>query len=210
MAMKKYEKLKKRLPLYLSDDLPVAERRELEEALEKSPELKQELQDWAGIKAVYQDMIRETPAPAEELYGRILQNIRKKEAVKGPQAYKLWLQGLQDFFKWAFASPKLAWATASICLIISLVMVFRPAEQRYITLGEIHDKPNIVNLNIVFKEGVSEKEIRKLLLKTGTQIVDGPDANGLYVLSAKNEEPKENVLKELNKAWIVRFVALRE
>jgi hypothetical protein len=208
--MKKYEKLKKRLPLYLSDDLPVAERRELEEALEKFPELKQELQDWAGIKAVYQDMIRETPAPAEELYGRIVQNIRKKEAVKGPQAYKIWIQGLLDFFKWAFASPKLAWATASICLIISLVMVFRPAEQRYITLGEIHDKPNIVNLNIVFKEGVSEKEIRKLLLKTGTQIVDGPDANGLYVLSAKNEEPKENVLKELNKAWIVRFVALRE
>lgn len=210
MTKNKLEKLKGMLPIYLRGDLSASEKKELEEALQKYPELKQELAEFAGIQAAYQEITRETPAPAENLYGRILQNIRKKEAAKAPRPYQVWAQAVFDFLQWAFASPKLAWVTASVFLVISIGVIFKPVPLQIITLGEYNAETNIIKLNIVFKDGISEKEIRKLLLATGTQFVDGPDVNGLYVLAVQSVDQKEKVLAELNKAGIVRFVAFRE
>jgi hypothetical protein len=210
MIKNKLEKLKGMLPLYLRGDLLVSEKKELEEALIKYPELKQELREFAGIQTAYQEMTRETPAPAENLYGRILQNIRKQEK-KAPHAYERWGQAVLDFLQGAFASPKLAWATAAVFLMISVAVVLKPAPQGLIvTLGQFDPDPYIVKLNIVFKDGTSEKEIRKLLLATETQFVDGPDVNGLYILTIQSVDQKEKVLTELQKAGIVRFVAFRE
>jgi len=210
MIKNKLEKFKNMLPLYLRGELSASDQKELEEALIKYSELKQELREFAEIRAMYQETIREIPEPAENLYGRILQNIRKQEK-KAPHAYELWGQAVLDFLQGAFASPKLAWATAALFLVISVAVVLKPAPQGLIvTLGEYPPDPYIVKLNIVFKDGISEKEIRKLLLATGTQFVDGPDVNGLYVLTVQSVDQKEKVLVELTKAGIVRFVAFRE
>jgi hypothetical protein len=210
--MMKYKlvKLKKIAPLYLRGDLSDSEKKEFEEALIKHPELQQELREFAGIRAAYLELIRETATPPENLYGRILQNIHKNEAARARESGWMRVQAALDFIQGVFASPKLAWATAALFLVISVGVILKPAPVQIVTLGEIPPDPYQIKLNIVFKDGTSEKEIRKLLLRTGTQFVDGPDANGLYVLTVQNVEKKEQVLAELEKAGVVRFVAPRE
>ncbi|RPI74358.1 MAG: hypothetical protein EHM45_19200 [Desulfobacteraceae bacterium] len=210
MIKNKLEKFKSILPLYLRGDLSDPDRKELEEALIQYPELKKDLREFAEIRAAYQETIREMPEPAENLYGRIVQNIRKQEN-KAPRPYRIRVRSVLDFLQEAFASPKLAWTTAAVFLLISVAVVLKPApEGTIVTLGQFDPEPYKVKLNIVFKDGASEKEIRKLLIGTGTRFIDGPDENGLYVLTVQSVDQKEKALAELEKSGIVRFVDFRE
>lgn len=61
-------------------------------------------------------------------------------------------------------------------------------------------------INIVFVENATENNIRKVLLRTGVKIVDGPTPEGLYKVKPYNPQNLENVLKILKNSRIVRFV----
>jgi anti-sigma-K factor RskA len=211
MDQHKLEELKGTLPLYVRGDLAGQEKAELEEALTHFPELQQELQEVERIHQTYQELTQEIPAPNDCLYNEVLRNIRKEKAAQERTRTASWTETFFDSLRNSLASPGVAWAAACLFLVLGLGLFFRPTPAPVVvTLSAPSSNPSLVALNVVFKEGTSEKDMRSLLLATGTQIVDGPDVNGLYVVAIHRAEPKERVLAQLEKSPIVRFVAFRE
>ncbi len=203
----KPDELRELIPLYLNGRLSEHERQEFEDALKVYPELKHELMELSEIKDLYREMEREIPPVSENLYAKILSNIRPltdKEKVKERKGYT---EQLLESLKGLFSSPRLSWTVVAAQLVIILfLLTTMPEKDGFRTLtSQSTSQGELTRINVVFKEDAREKEIRGILNAFGATIVSGPSPEGLYTIEIK-EDKKEVVLERLRSSGIVKFV----
>jgi hypothetical protein len=197
------------IPVYLNGRLSEAETEAFEDALEKYPELKQELKEFSAIKQGYDTMEEKISVDSEALFSRIHHNIRSEEQKQRTPSLGIeeFLDRVRQILGNLFHSPRLSWSVAAVqfAAIIALVVLI-PKENIFktYTSTSVTGEPR-ARINVVFKEDAREAQIRGLLQETGTIIVDGPYASGLYVLEITNESDVEAVISKLIKSEIVRL-----
>lgn len=207
--------LRDMIPQYVNGHLEAEETRAFEKGLAEHPELAAELAEYEAIRDSYDDVEKEIPFPQQDLlFDRIMSTIEREEASARPPARAVtagFADKLADLFRSLFASPRLAWSVVAVqvVLLVTLLAV-QPDQSRYQTLTapgtSSSDQPV---LNVVFDEKASEKEIRALLLKTATTIIDGPSREGLYILATSRERSLEDIAEELAQSDLVIFVEQR-
>jgi len=205
------ENLKEMIPLYINGRLSESEKKDFEKAIRKYPELTRELMEFAEIKGGYNDLKREAPTSSNELYERILNNIRQNEKEVRLQVVKpVLLDKIWWMLKRAFSSPQLSWSVVAVqLLVIVSLLIFYPTDNGFRTLSENHIGEDSGMINVVFKEDAKEKDMRTLIQEVNGSIVGGPTPDGLYIIKIKNVNEIEIVLTNLKSSNIVRLAVKR-
>jgi hypothetical protein len=197
------------IPVYLNGRLSQADAEAFEDALERYPELKQELKEFSAIKQSYDTLEEKISVDSEALFSRIHHNIQSEKQKQRTPSLGIgeFLERVRQVVGNLFHSPGVSWSIAAVqfAAIIALV-VFIPKENIFktYTSTSVTGEPR-ARINVVFKEDALEAQIRGLLQETGTSIVDGPYASGLYVLEITNDGDLDAVISKLNESEIVRL-----
>jgi hypothetical protein len=186
--------LKALIPLYVKGLLNEAQRKEIEEAIDECPSLREEIESWHAVQCAYQSIETSLPQPSGNLYQKIAGRI------EGPRKPGL--------LNWLFGSPavSLALVTAQFLLILSLGFYIIQERHEYKTMSA----PPIITedsirINVIFKEQATESEIRYLLLKINGRIIDGPTRSGLYIVGLKSRPEADSALETLQKSVFVEM-----
>ena len=169
------EILKDLIPLYVKGLLSDAQRKEIEEAIDECPSLREEIESWHAVQCAYHSVESSLPQPSETLYQKIAERI---EGSKKP--------GLLNRL---FGSPAVSWAlvTAQFLLILSLGLYIIQERHEYKTMSAPSvTTEDFIRINVIFQEQATESDIRELLLKINGRIVDGPNRAGLYRIGLKS------------------------
>ncbi len=201
------DELKELIPLYLNKRLSEKERQEFEEALNKYPELRRELMEFSEIKDVYKNIADEIPPLSDNLYEKIITNIKSKSAMPSVPGRKGYIGQLQEFLKGFYSSPRVSWGVIAVLLaVIMLLVIALPGEDKFRTLTtEYTVQGEGIRINVVFDKESKEKEIREVLTRAGATIINGPSPEGLYTIYMKDNQDIETRLRTLKNTKIVRF-----
>ena len=207
--------LKEMIPLYLNGQLNQAEQKAFAQGLQDHPELAAEVAEFEAIQASYHDLEAETPFPQQDiLFSKIMDKI-DREAAPAVQTRASarkdkpdWREKLGDFFYSVFKSPQVAWSVAVVQVVLLVaLLVGMPQHSTFQTLtapGRMLDGQK--TLPVVFDDNAREKDIRDVMIKIGATIVDGPSADGRYVVAIAGNQSQEAVADRLRQSGIVAFV----
>lgn len=180
------------LPFYLNGTLSDNEKEAVEEALEQSVALREEL---AFLQQIQSDVKSYEPAqtsPGELGLKRLQRQINSQANTAG------------NTTKWRFV------AIAASCLLVlqTTLIGLSPSTELYLPAG---GKPTTIAVNktifrVAFDPMATEASIRSLLLDLDAQIIEGPSAIGLYVVST--EQTEEDALNSLQSHTIVESVQI--
>lgn len=201
------DELKAMIPIYLNGSLPESEVKALEEGLRRHPELETELMEFSEIQKSYAGIEDDLPMDSDAMFSRIRDGIRSESRQAsetlndGPAAQLL------RFVKRIYHAPALSWSMAGLQFAALLAVFFLVPQQG---LFKTYSSPSPtdtdkVRLNVVFIEEAKEIEIRALLQKLDAAIVNGPSAQGLYVLAVDKTADMDALLRELDASPIVRL-----
>lgn len=210
--------LKQMIPLYVNGQLTEQEKEAFTHGLVEHPELAAEIAEFEEIQESYKDLEAKTPFPPQNLlFSRIMAEIDRPEAnavheSAAPREASSDLRSkLVDFFHSTFVSPKIAWSVVAVQVVLLLtLLVAMPGRSTFQTLtAPGNGTDGQLTLNVVFDEKAVEKEIRALMVKTGSTIVGGPSADGLYIVEIPRDQPPEEISGILLRSGIVSFVEQR-
>jgi anti-sigma factor RsiW len=180
--------------LYVKGLLSDAQKAEVERAAEDHARIKDEIEYWKEILNAYRAIEDKIPQPSGAIYARISAGIREHEQ-----------PGLFGRF---LASRKLSFAfiAAQFLIIIAMGIYIVQTRSEYRTLSEPpYEAKGTIRINVVFKEGVAEVDIRRLLLKVHARIIDGPSASGRYVIAISSPEEADKSLSLLQDSMMVEL-----
>lgn len=210
--------IKKMIPLYLNGRLSGQEKEIFEQGLKEHPDLTEELSDFQEINAVYNDLEADVPFPdPNAMFNRILDKIDREEAGARQKApvRKVVIPGLRekliDFFQTTFMSPRVAWSVAAVQIVLlAALLVALPGRSTFQTLTSPGNGANArQELNVIFNEDATEKDIRELMIQNGVTIVGGPSDNGLYIVAISSGQSVDAISLALRNSGIVSFVEQR-
>ncbi len=201
------EELRERIPLYLIGRLSEKERKAFEEGLKQFPDLKKEVAEFSAIKEFYGEIEQEIPVPSDTLYLRILEKVRRGSKISLPFLLKGYIDGLAQFLKSLYWSPRLSWGVVAVELAIILFLVFSLSNgERLKTLtSKERQSGEGVRIHIVFDRDAKEGEIREILSRVGGIIIHGPSPEGLYTIEVKDHPDIDSVLRILKETGIIKF-----
>lgn len=203
------------LPWYLTGQLSQAERAMVEEALGKEPALKAEL---ARLEAL-QETVQETsaavaPPPASD-FDRLMSQIEAEErtqAIVQAQAREArggWLAQLGALFSPPAVRAALAIALVAILLEGAVIANLATRENGYVTATG--SKPETIagpRLLVIFKADAAAGAITALVSELGGRIIDGPSAEGAFVIELPASAPMPETLDSLRaREDLVRFAS---
>jgi anti-sigma factor RsiW len=176
-----------RLPEYLSGQLSDAERSEVERHIQSCPACKEELGSMAGLRAELKDAVDRAPGPSARVRAEVFRRLDERLAPR---------IGLADRFAQAFRwvlQPK--WAPALAVLIIAgqlgalAWLTVRPGGQPDV---QVRGLPTAsTRLSIVFNPSASQRDVAEALRALGAHIVNGPTAEGAYIIEIAPAAPTE-------------------
>ena len=215
------------LPWYVNGTLPTLEQRTVAEHLEGCRRCQEELETCHRLG----EAIRQTESIAPSLHpaqlARLMARIEAEETGRGSRSWRRALlspwRGLRSL---TAATPTLARGllAAQLVLLIGLAgfLLRQPAQPAgpgpqpapaavFRTLSDPEPaaqpgNPQSIQVRVVFAEGITEKEIRDLLLRLRGQIVAGPSPLGVYTVEMPAApDPLDRVLAHLRAQPKVSF-----
>ena len=202
------------LPWYLNGTLEPKEHREVESHLAVCSECRLEMEGLKMIQSAIVESNETISVPALELdsvMDRIEAYEANYEAKRKPSLGISWWRKIQELIP-SISLPSLspvpvaaaALIIIQFAVIAGLVGKFyfeKPSIFKVLSGPEEAIQSSGSRILVAFQEGASEKEIRETLLQIGGKIVDGPKAQGLYVveisMAPKSEKSLDKVLEEL-------------
>jgi hypothetical protein len=203
------EQLREMIPLYLNGSLSKKQTEEFLQAMQKHPELGQELSEFSDINDAFNAM----PMPDEDKFDALFEKIsasnsqaEQKPAVAASVAQQ---ESFFDTLKQWFSNPFLSWGIAMAQFAILAVVIFSlPVEkpdQRYQTLSDTsHTQAS--SINIVFKPTATLEQINNLLHQHQLEIISGPSTANVFLISARNSADMDTLIGQLRQQELVRFV----
>ena len=224
MANLTKEEIKLLIPWYLNGTLNDEENKIVEEYLGNNPSSKEEIGIYNLIKSSVNkaDKILEQEsspqfAMMEEAIMQRIDSAAKTETVFSREPKETLTDKISAFFQ-SFTLPAMNPVPIAALLLIQFALIagliaklyFEEPNQYTILSGEETVETQGIKIMVVFENSATEKEIRDILLDINAKIVDGPKANGIYILSVGNEEntiKAESIIKELkSKKEIIKLV----
>jgi hypothetical protein len=169
------------LPWYLNNTLDAVQRERVEVELKKNKTLRAEL-DW--LKSVQTQVQNEEMALPQHGLDKLMQRIATEQTAPSARA-SAWL--------------KPAFAIAASLLVVQTVVMSYLLTHQESTLQPLSGP--IVSgaiLQITFRPGVTEQQLRGLLIANQAEIVSGPGALGIYSVRV-SEDKAQQVISSLQK-----------
>jgi len=179
------------LPWYLSAQLSESERREVDAHLGGCTACRDELAELAELRTRTREMLAAAPPPSAHLRHRVLSQIRGPAGVADGARRRGLMESLASATQWLLA-PK--WAPALALLLIAgqlgtlvwlgmRVDTPSPLISRAVTRGA-------VRLRVVFTPTATAGDVLSGIRALDGRIVDGPVADGAYVIELAPASPQ--------------------
>jgi len=176
-----------RLPEYLSGQLSAAEREEVEKHIQSCAACQEELDSMAGLREAFRETVGAAPGPSARVRAEVFRRLDERLAPRPRLADRF-----AEAFQWLL-QPK--WAPALAVLIIAgqlgalAWLAVRPGEAPQIQSRGLPTAAT--RLSIVFKPAAPLSDVAEALRALGAHIVDGPAADGAYVIEIAPAPPTE-------------------
>ena len=187
------------LPWYANGTLSETEREQVAGHLETCRACRKELEEIKGLKADLTKLYAAQPGPSPKTVRLVLDAAAYDAAARRTNSISdgSWMDRVDQWLRSLFTPrwvPTLA-ATILIAQVGLLLWTTMPATQpRQVTTRSLDMQT--ARIHVVFQEAATEEQIRLLLQTVRGRIVDGPNANGLYiieVLAAGAETSREKL-----------------
>lgn len=180
------------MPLYLNDQLDVVDSQEVKTAIENDEQLQQELTLLQMIK--YQVQGEQMSSPGNMGWSRLKRDIEAAESRSRQQSSS------------RTSSANRWWKTATIAASLALVVQTGvliqhqsapPDNYRPLSTSQLE-----TTVSVKFDSGVSESQLRQLLVELQGNIVEGPSAQGIYQIRFENQHA---AIQQLNANGLVDY-----
>lgn len=211
------EQARELLPWYAAGSLDAEEARQVAEQVEKSEELTRELNELRLVQDAVEEVGDEEPQFRSELIQEALQQIDEMEAAKVTpinwskkvsEAADTYLSLLQWNTTPAFAKVAVVGQLALVG-VLSVALVSNQSKD--IVSETLSGGQEVTQarqqLNLAFKEGVTELELRQYLNTLNAEIVSGPSALGIYRIALNNAVDMQTMLPQIEESELIRYVA---
>jgi len=177
------------LPWLVNGRLHDEEKESLESALDESQELRDEKE---YLSAMHQTIKNQAlpAAPVEMGWSRLKRDIHQQKKVKRTDGWRV------------------ATIAASFLVVVQAAIITLPMVQQDMTLTPLSSQSiELSTLTVKFSSTATEAEIQALLLENNLQIIEGPSAIGLYVLSS-NAAGRSEAYMVLSSQRIIEHVQM--
>lgn len=203
------EQLRDMIPLYLNGSLSEPETEEFLQAMQKHPELAQELSEFSAINDTFNAM----PMPDDDKFDALFEKISARHSLSAQQAVHSasapLAQGFVDYLKQWFTNPFLSWGVALAQFAILAVVIFSlpvaKQDQRYQTLSD-SGHVQASTMNIVFNPTATLEQTNNLLHQYRLEIISGPSTANVFVIKVGNAAEMDQLIGQLRQHELVRFV----
>jgi anti-sigma factor RsiW len=188
---------------YVTGALPESERREIQQHLDSCPECRAELESLIALRGKMRNAYAAEPAPSPRAKLTLLERIKSASADdvarfgalprKASQSPRGGFLGRLEVWSRVPLVPRWAPAAALVLIVVQAGVLLRVIPDRAHPGGDVTTRtvaPAVTRLRAVFDSQASELQIRELLGALGARIVDGPTADGAYVIELKPGDPK--------------------
>ena len=181
------------LPLYLNNRLDGPDKEQVEAATGKDPDLQRELTFLQLVK--HQVRCEDIATPGEMGWARLKRDIDAEENRLQRQSSSPEPSVIPGWWKTAAVA-------ASLALVIQTTVLIQhrsPPAESYRPLSSNQFESTV---NVKFDTGVSESQLRQLIVELQGDIVEGPSTEGVYQIRFKN---RQAAITQLNANGLVDF-----
>jgi len=201
-----HQNVQELLPWFVMGTLDDDDRQLVERHLENCPGCRHEI-EWHGQMRdanLAQPLPRDAGRAFAALRARLPGALREQPRTSLISAAVEWWRAQQSGVRWALALQPLAIAALGIALLLGAARTVDPAPQIYHALSS-PAAASSGRLVVVFSPQATQAEMRRVLLSSGTRIVDGPTAADAYVLAVAPERA-EQALKQMRQERSVLLI----
>lgn len=167
------DKISLLLPAYLNGTLSIEEKKQVEEAVERYPEIAADLAFQKQLKHAVKTNIENAHMPGELGWAKLSKAMKEAQPITDDNA------GITDKPKfWRYAASVLAIAAVGQAGVIGSYLLDEKETQQYVTVSESVVAQN--SFKLAFNGEATESDIRYVLLETEGNIVNGPSKLGFY------------------------------
>jgi anti-sigma factor RsiW len=182
------------LPWYLNGTLQQPDHQQVATHLAQCSRCRTELEELAGLRQQVREVyVSEASVPARAFQATMAQvNQRNSSATASTQHRASpmedstpisWLRSLDHFFRSLF-QPQWVPTLAAVLIVAQLGLLYwildRPAGPGQITTRTV--APPTARIRVLFKDAVTEQQVRSTVQEIRGRIVDGPTPDGAYVV----------------------------
>ena len=182
------------LPWYLNGTLQQPEHQQVATHLAQCSRCRTELEELAGLRQQVREVcVSEASVPARAFQATMAHVNQRTSSATASTPHRAspmedstpisWLSSLDDFFRSLF-QPQWVPTLAAALIVAQLGLLYwnlgRPAGPEQITTRTV--APATARIRVLFKDGVTEQQVRSTVQEIRGRIVDGPAPDGAYVV----------------------------
>ena len=203
--------LRELIPLYINGVLAGKHKVAFEKSLKNDPNLKQEYMEFYEIEEYFDQLATASQQHLKQLYGSIKNSLEDfdDEVVEEPTGDQVASPKI-DFFHHLLSSSRIGWGLAILQFaILAAVLIFVvPQYSNQVSAGispsQLLQKARGKQINVIFQDAATAKEIKSLLQSLDAEMHSGPTNIGLYTIVVDVDESRaKEVLNKLRKSKIV-------
>jgi DNA-directed RNA polymerase specialized sigma24 family protein len=207
--------LRELIPLYINGVLSGKHKVAFEKSLKNDPNLKQEYMEFYEIEEYFDQLATASQQHLTQLYGSIKNSLEDfdDEVVEEQSGDQLTSPKI-DFFHHLLSSSRIGWGLAILQFaILTVVLIFIVPQysnpvSASISPGQLLQKNRGKQINVIFQDAATAKEIIKLLQSLDAEMQSGPTNIGLYTITVDVDE--NHVHEVLNKLRLSKIVLLAD
>jgi hypothetical protein len=181
------------LPLYLNDRLDLFDKEQVKAATDEDEVLQHELTFLQLLK--HQIRCESITSPGEMGWARLKRDI---DAMEDRSQQQSSLRKTTYFSSWW----KTAAVAASLVLVIQTGVLIQQQSSPTESYRPLSSNQLETTVNVKFDSGVSESQLRQLIVELEGSIVEGPSAKGIYQIRFKNPQ---DAIEKLNANGLVEL-----
>jgi hypothetical protein len=193
------------LPLIVNEACPPETRDKITNLFDAYPGCKEELERLKTLGRAIKEEAASIPVPSDVLLKNIMEHLKtKEENEKDLSPIRERFRSLLARFAEWLSPPSVRFVTALAILIILFQWTILLHQSKKISIyrtlsGPAALLPGRISLNIIFNPKARFKTIQAFLVKYHGQIIKGPGASGVYVVSFPALKDPEKLVKALKK-----------
>jgi anti-sigma factor RsiW len=179
------------LPWYATGTLGEADRERVARHLESCRDCSRELEDLADIRRALSELSRLEAEPSARVARSVMARVAADGKKQGPQETS-WAGNIDRWFR-SLLVPQWVPTLAAILLVAQMGLLIwvtlPPAERGEVSTRSVGIPRQMAKIAVVFQASAQVEGIRSLLQRLQARVVDGPTADGVFMVTIDTDNP---------------------
>jgi hypothetical protein len=195
------DQLREIIPLFFNGSLAEEDADILMAAIAEDEALQQAFDDFAELNSAYERMPMPDEAQFDSLFQRVDTRVASRQSAGGRQS----IESIWSLMKSFFAQPLLPWGLAvAQFAVIAIVVIQQPQTSPPPVYQTLSNEQSGMRLNIIFNDTVDVAAMNRFLQQHDLQIVAGPSATRVFVVSAR-DAVDEQTMQTIRASSLIQF-----